>query len=219
MQLWIRFILALFCLTCSSLAAERPNIILCMADDMGWGDPGYNSASVTLADGVTPHPDRGWISTPNLDLMASSGIRFDRFYAASAVCSPTRASCLTGRNPFRVGVPTANSGSLGRDESSLSRLLSRLGYRCGHFGKWHLGVMTTLTNDSNRGGPGSQNHYHDPGIMATTPALPPRQKYQPTIHTGVPTMPPACPSILRMLIFTARDTGVFRSIQSTRLKA
>ena len=133
-----------------------------MADDMGWGDPSYNSMTVNLADGVTPHPDRGWIQTPTLDAMAANGIRFDRFYAASAVCSPTRASCLTGRNPFRVGVPTANSGSLGRDESTLSKVLAREGYRCGHFGKWHLGVMTTLTNDSNRGGPGGANHFQTP---------------------------------------------------------
>ena len=97
----IHLVVVLMMVSASLMAAEPPNTILCMADDMGWGDPGYNSATVTLADGVTPHPDRGWISTPVLDEMASTGIRFDRFYAASAVCSPTRASCLTGRNPFR----------------------------------------------------------------------------------------------------------------------
>lgn len=133
------------------LAAPRPNIILCMADDMGWGDPGYNSRTVTFADG-SPHPDQGWIRTPTMDRMAANGLRFDRFYSASAVCSPTRASCLTGRNPFRVGVPTANAGRLGFDETPLSEVLSAAGYRCGHFGKWHLGSMTTLRSDSNRGG-------------------------------------------------------------------
>ena len=141
---------------------DRPNIILCMADDMGWGDPGYNSMQVTLADGVTPHPDQGWIHTPTMDAMADHGIRFDRFYAASAVCSPTRASCLTGRNPFRVGVPGANSGRLGFDETVLSEVLTAEGYACGHFGKWHLGVMTTLTDDSNRGGPGADSNYSAP---------------------------------------------------------
>jgi arylsulfatase A-like enzyme len=134
-----------------SSAAPRPNIILCMADDMGWGDPGYNSRTVTMPDG-SPHPDQGWISTPTLDAMAASGLRFNRFYSASAVCSPTRASCLTGRNPFRVGVPTANAGRLGFGETPLSEILSAEGYRCGHFGKWHLGSMTTLRSDSNRGG-------------------------------------------------------------------
>ena len=134
-----------------TFAAPRPNIILVMADDMGWGDPGYNSMTVTYADG-TPHPDQGWISTPTMDAMAANGLRFDRFYSASAVCSPTRASCLTGRNPIRVGVPNANSGRLGFDETPLSEVLSNVGYTCGHFGKWHLGSMTTLRSDSNRGG-------------------------------------------------------------------
>jgi arylsulfatase A-like enzyme len=136
------------------LAAPRPNIILAMADDMGWGDPGYNSIRVAYADG-TPHPDQGWIRTPTMDTMAANGLRFDRFYAASAVCSPTRASCLTGRNPFRVGVPYANEGRLGFGETPLSKVLAAQGYRCGHFGKWHLGTLTTLRSDANRGGDAS----------------------------------------------------------------
>lgn len=135
-------------------AAPRPNIILAMADDMGWGDPGYNSMMVTYADG-SAHPDQGWIDTPTMDTMAANGLRFERFYSASAVCSPTRASCLTGRNPFRVGVPDANSGRLEFDETPLSEVLSAAGYQCGHFGKWHLGAMTTLRSDSNRGGDAS----------------------------------------------------------------
>lgn len=135
----------------SVFAAPRPNIILVMADDMGWGDPGYNSMTVTYADG-TPHPDQGWISTPTMDTMAAEGLRFDRFYSASAVCSPTRASCLLGRNPYRAGVPYANLGRLEFNETPLSEVLSNAGYTCGHFGKWHLGSMTTLRSDSNRGG-------------------------------------------------------------------
>jgi arylsulfatase A-like enzyme len=127
--------------------STRPNIILMMADDLGWGDPSYNG---------------GWISTPTLDNMVSSGLRFDRFYSASAVCSPTRASCLTGRNPLRVGVPGANTGHLGRDETPLSEVLDNAGYTCGHFGKWHLGTLTTLRNDSNRGSPGAATHYSAP---------------------------------------------------------
>ena len=132
----------------------RPNIILAMADDMGWGDPSCYSLGVTFPDG-SPHPDQGWISTPTMDAMAANGLRFDRFYSASAVCSPTRASCLTGRNPFRVGIPFANLGRLGFDETPLSEVLSAAGYHCGHFGKWHLGSMTTLRADSNRGGDAS----------------------------------------------------------------
>ena len=74
-------------------AAARPNIILVMSDDQGWGQVGYMG-----------HPHlKG--KTPQLDAMAESGIRFNRFYAAAPVCSPTRASVLTGRVPARTGVP------------------------------------------------------------------------------------------------------------------
>ncbi|MEO0510455.1 MAG: sulfatase-like hydrolase/transferase [Verrucomicrobiota bacterium] len=143
-------------------AQERPNIILIMADDLGWGDPSYNSRKVFLEDGITPHPDRGWIQTPNLDAMAANGLVFDRFYSASAVCSPTRASCLTGRNPIRVGVPGANTGKLRMDETTLSEVLKSKGYTTGHFGKWHLGTLTTLRRDANRGRRGKTAHYSGP---------------------------------------------------------
>ena len=79
---------------CSSPPPSHPpNIILIMTDDLGWGDVGFNGNTT--------------VQTPYLDQMAASGIVLNRFYAASAVCSPTRASVLTGRNPMRVGVPTA----------------------------------------------------------------------------------------------------------------
>ena len=140
---------ALICLTffstvlSASFAAPRPNIILLMADDMGWGDPSYNSSTVTYANGSN-HVDQGWINTPTMDAMAANGLRFDRFYSASSVCSPTRASCLTGRNPVRVGIGNANSGRLGFDETPLSVVLSDIGYATGHFGKWHMGGSVFL---------------------------------------------------------------------------
>ncbi|MEZ6106060.1 MAG: sulfatase-like hydrolase/transferase [Pirellulaceae bacterium] len=129
----------------------RPNIVLIMADDMGWGDPSYQASVGAWASGAG-ESNAGWIQTPALDDMAAHGLRFDRFYSASAVCSPTRGSCLTGRHPTRLGIPTANAGRLEFDERSLPRVLSEAGYRCGHFGKWHLGTLTTLRRDSNRGG-------------------------------------------------------------------
>lgn len=154
-------LLLLLLINFGATAAPRPNIILVMADDMGWGDPSYNSSTVTLADG-SPHPDQGWINTPTMDTMAANGIRFDRFYAASAVCSPTRASCLTGRNPGRVGIGGANSGRLGFDETPLSEILAAEGYATGHYGKWHLGTMTTLRKDANRGDVGNTAEYSSP---------------------------------------------------------
>lgn len=130
-------------------ANERPNIILVMADDMGWGDPSYNS---------------GWINTPALDTMAAEGLRFDRFYSASAVCSPTRGSCLTGRHPHRLGITNANAGRLEEDETPLSEVLNGVGYTTGHFGKWHLGTLTTLREDSNRGALNNTGDYSPPWL-------------------------------------------------------
>ncbi len=116
-----------------SVAARRPNIVLVMADDQGWGDTGYNG-----------HPT---LQTPHLDNMARSGVRFDRFYSGAPVCSPTRGSCLTGRHPFRYGVFFANAGREGQpseyalphQEVTIADVVRPLGYRTGHFGKWHLG--------------------------------------------------------------------------------
>ena len=107
---------------------NTPNFILCMADDLGWGDSGFNG-----------HPK---IITPHLDEMAEAGVRLTRFYAGAPVCSPTRGSCLTGRNPFRYGIPTANTGHLREEEISLPELLSMKGYTSGLFGKWHLGTLS-----------------------------------------------------------------------------
>ncbi len=117
---------------------ESPNVILCMADDLGWGCVGYNGNEV--------------IRTPSLDEIARDGVRFDRFYSAAPVCSPTRASCLTGRHPYRTGVFGANTGILRPEEVTLAEVLKDQGYRTGHFGKWHLGTLTTEGKDSNRGG-------------------------------------------------------------------
>jgi len=105
---------------------ERPNIILVMADDQGYGDAGY-----------TGHPI---VQTPNLDAMAKVAVVFNRFYAAAPVCSPTRASVLTGRHPFRTNVP--NHGHYMRpQEVTLAESLHTAGYVTGHFGKWHIGSV------------------------------------------------------------------------------
>ncbi len=113
--------------------APRPNIILTMADDQGWGDTGYNGHRI--------------LKTPCLDEMSRAGVRFDRFYSGAPVCSPTRGSCLTGRHPYRYGIFFANAGGPGQAsdyalpdrEITLAEVLAPMGYRTGHFGKWHLG--------------------------------------------------------------------------------
>jgi arylsulfatase A-like enzyme len=126
----------------------KPNIILMMADDLGWGDTGFNG--------------NGEIKTPNMDKLADKGLIFRRFYSASPVCSPTRASCLTGRNPYRMNIPTANSGHLPKNEITLAEVLKEAGYSCGHFGKWHLGTFTYSIRDANRGIPGDSTHISIP---------------------------------------------------------
>lgn len=109
-----------------SMSADRPHIVLVMADDHGYGDCGF-----------TGHP---FVQTPNLDAMAKAGVVFHRFYAAAPVCSPTRASVMTGRHPFRGNVP--NHGHYLRpDEVTVAEALRDAGYVTGHFGKWHIGSV------------------------------------------------------------------------------
>lgn len=150
-KLYLLIFIALFSVSCTSKTvseSKSPNIILVMCDDLGWGDTGFNGNKI--------------IKTPNLDMLASKGITFNRFYSASAVCSPTRGSCLTGRNPYRYGIPTANAGHMKVEEITLPELLKEKGYSTGHFGKWHLGTLTTKVKDANRGRPGDSTHYSIP---------------------------------------------------------
>lgn len=112
--------------TLASDTVARPNIILCMADDQGWGDVGYAG-----------HPV---LKTPNLDAMAIAGLRFNRFYAAAPVCSPTRGSVMTGRHPNRFGCFKWGH-ALRPQEVTIAEALKAAGYVTGHFGKWHLGSV------------------------------------------------------------------------------
>jgi arylsulfatase A-like enzyme len=143
-------VILVFSLTLFPVArAETPNVILVMCDDMGYGDPQcFNPRSP--------------IQTPNIDAMAASGLKFTRFYSAGPVCSPTRGSCLTGRHPYRYGIYSANTGHIKPGEITLSELLKQQGYTTGHFGKWHLGTLTTTIKDANRGGPGGAKHFAPP---------------------------------------------------------
>jgi len=105
---------------------KKPNIVLCMADDQGFGDMGYNG-----------HPV---LRTPHFDAMAAEALRFDRFYAAAPVCSPTRGSVMTGRHPNRFGCFKWGHG-LRPQEITIAEALKSAGYVTGHFGKWHLGSV------------------------------------------------------------------------------
>ncbi len=113
----------------TALFAAPPNIVIILADDLGYGDLGSYGAR--------------WIRTPQLDRMARQGVRFTNFYAPAPVCSPSRAALLTGRYPIRTGItrvlkPSSEFG-LPAEEVTLAELLRQHGYRTGIIGKWHLG--------------------------------------------------------------------------------
>ncbi|MDE2642120.1 MAG: sulfatase-like hydrolase/transferase [Verrucomicrobiota bacterium] len=120
-NLVLLFIPLLF--TINSLPAAKPNVVLVMADDQGWGQMGYMN-----------HPA---LKTPHLDAMSENGLRFGRFYAGGPVCSPTRATVLTGRTHDRTGV-FDHGYALRSQEKTLGQAMKRAGYATGHFGKWHL---------------------------------------------------------------------------------
>jgi len=131
MKIRLRSIAIALCIAgftaCVSQADKSmPNIILLMTDDQGWGQTGYYN-----------HPV---LKTPNLDAMAENGLRLDRFYAGAPVCSPTRATVLTGRGHNRSGVPT-HGHALRLQELTIAQALKSAGYATGHFGKWHLNAL------------------------------------------------------------------------------
>lgn len=105
---------------------KKPNVILVISDDQGYGDISLHGNTI--------------LQTPNMDRVAREGIRYDQFHV-NPVCSPTRASLLTGRHYYRTGVVDTYLGRsmMWPDEVTLPEVLRKAGYRTGHFGKWHLG--------------------------------------------------------------------------------
>jgi len=109
--------------------SPKPNIVFIFADDMGYGDVGAYGAPT--------------IKTPNIDRMAAEGAKFNEFYAASPVCTPSRAALLTGRYPIRQGIhdvfyPESFQG-MDPEETTVAEILKSAGYATGIVGKWHLG--------------------------------------------------------------------------------
>jgi arylsulfatase A-like enzyme len=130
-------------------SAELPNVVLIVADDLGWADLGCYGSK--------------YHKTPNIDRLAADGMRFTQAYAAAPVCSPTRASILTGRHPARIGItdwlpgrpdrpdqkllrpPLVNA--LPADVPTLPEILKKAGYTSGLIGKWHLGGKGSSPTD------------------------------------------------------------------------
>lgn len=132
-----------FMISTSSYSQEtvkQPNVILVLIDDMGWGDLGCYG--------------NDFIDTPNIDQLAADGVRFTDFYAAGAVCSPTRCAIQSGQNQARIGITAHIPGhwrpfetittplttmALPLDTVTIAESLKSTGYRTGYIGKWHLG--------------------------------------------------------------------------------
>ncbi|MCB1086863.1 MAG: sulfatase-like hydrolase/transferase, partial [Verrucomicrobiae bacterium] len=150
---WMICLLATGALALPSRAAEKPNVLFILADDLGWAD--------TTLFGQT-----SLYQTPNLQRLAARGMTFTHAYAASPLCSPTRSSILTGLSPARTGITTPNchlpqvilEATVGKSAApplkaiqpspptrmkteyrTLAEELKEAGYAAGHFGKWHLG--------------------------------------------------------------------------------
>jgi len=142
--------------------AQSPNIVLIVADDLGWKDVGYNGSE---------------IDTPNIDALAEGGVTLTDFYV-HATCSPTRAALMTGQSPMRHGIYHAlgknSQGSLPLPLKVLPEYLSEAGYQSVMVGKWHLGHATSAMLPMARGfeeayghftgGVGYWDHVHGGGL-------------------------------------------------------
>ena len=157
------------------MAKRPPNIIFILADDLGWGEPGCYGNSFN--------------HTPHIDRLAREGVRFTHAYSAAPVCSPTRASFITGQHPARVGIidylRADDENYLSPALPALPKMLKQAGYRTGLIGKWHLmgdyqqrkgdpklhGFDEVLCSETSYIGPGYYWHpyQHLSGLAARTP--------------------------------------------------
>ena len=133
-----------------ALADDRPNVVVIVADDLGWADVGFHGGQQ--------------IDTPSIDSLAAQGMTLDRFYA-TPICSPTRAALMTGRDPIRLGVayatimPWQNHG-IHTEETFLPELFRDAGYQTAMVGKWHLGHSQQAYHPNARGFEHFYGHLH-----------------------------------------------------------
>ncbi len=137
-------------LTYNAAAGEKPNVVILVADDLGWADVSFHGKE---------------IKTPNLDRLTTEGVELSRFYVCP-VCTPTRAGLMTGRYPIRFGLmravlPPWREGGLETEEVTLPEVLAGAGYKHrGAFGKWHLGHSDVKYHPLRRGFTEFVGHYN-----------------------------------------------------------
>ncbi|MCS7469208.1 sulfatase-like hydrolase/transferase [Stieleria sp. ICT_E10.1] len=152
-------------------AADRPNVVILLADDLGYQDIGCYG---------------GPVKTPVLDGLADRGMRFTNFYSGCAVCSPSRATLMTGRHHIRTGVYSwihndSQKSHLLEREVTLAEQLHDAGYATAHFGKWHLGLPT-----ADRKKPTPRDHGFDYWFATDNNALPSHRNPENFIRNGEP---------------------------------
>ena len=144
------FFLLGLCLSTAVAQAAAPNVLVIVADDLGWSDVGFH--------GNTD------IDTPSLDRLAAEGMQLDRFYT-TPICSPTRAALMTGRDPMRLGVVYGvimpwHTHGIHPNETFLPQLFQQAGYQTAMIGKWHLGHAQQTYHPNNRGFEHFYGHLH-----------------------------------------------------------
>jgi arylsulfatase A-like enzyme len=141
---------ALALLAAPAAAAPRPNVLIFLADDLGWADVGFHGQK--------------YIETPSIDRIAREGVELSRFYT-TPICSPTRAALMTGRDPIRLGVvyavilPWSNNG-IHPDERFMPESFRDAGYQTALIGKWHLGHAQQTYHPNQRGFEYFYGHLH-----------------------------------------------------------
>jgi len=151
--------------------AERPNVVMLLADDLGYRDVGCYD---------------GPVKTPSIDSLAAEGTRFQQFYSGCAVCSPSRATLLTGRHHIRTGVcscihNTSQKSHLLEREVTLAEVLKQAGYATAHIGKWHLGLPTEKQDK-----PTPDQHGFDYWFATDNNAIPSHRNPNNFIRNGEP---------------------------------
>lgn len=171
----LRIVASVFCLFAAHAAADSlPNVVILLADDLGYKDVGCYGGPVT---------------TPAIDALAARGTRFTNFYSGCAVCSPSRATLMTGRHHIRAGVYSwihdeSQKSHLLEREITTAEILREAGYQTSHIGKWHLGLPTPK-----RDKPTPDQHGFDYWFATSNNAEPSHRNPHNFIRNGSPAGP------------------------------